>query len=118
MTGDRDEQTEGPATEPFPGPVVLCVLLWATPGLEHDLNDYEDSVLGLLPAHGGRVVLRLRSAEGDADGPCEVQVLEFGSDAHLAEFMEDPRRTGLADVRERVIARTDVFRMRPDEARQ
>ena len=88
--------------------VVLCCLLWANAGLEDDLSVYEDRVLPLIGDHGGEVLQRAR---GDgADGrPHEVQLYRFASQAAIDAYVADPRRAALADERERVVARTDVF---------
>jgi uncharacterized protein (DUF1330 family) len=98
--------------------VTLCVLLWARAGREADLGRYEDQVLALLPDHGGQVVQRARAEGGDESGngngqgqPAEVQILRIASDAALAEYMNDPRRTALAGQRDAAIARTDVLRV-------
>jgi uncharacterized protein (DUF1330 family) len=89
-------------------PVVLCVLVWAVPGEQQALVEYEDRVLGLLTAHRARVLTRVRAVEGQPD---EVQVLEFPSDDALRAFMDDPARAELAGLRERAIARTEVLRV-------
>jgi antibiotic biosynthesis monooxygenase (ABM) superfamily enzyme len=89
--------------------VTLCVLLWARAGHEADLGRYEDQVLALLAEHSGRVVQRVRVEGGDGE-PAEVQILQFASDAALEGYMNDPRRTALADQRDAAIARTDVLR--------
>ena len=90
--------------------VTLCVLLWAQAGREADLGRYEDRVLALLGDHSGRVVQRARVEGGDGQ-PAEVQLLQFASDAALAGYMNDPRRTALAGQRDAAIARTDVLRV-------
>ena len=105
-------------------PSTLCVLLWAHPGAEAALAAYEDTVLRLVPDHGGRVVLRARSSEAlrarssealraggsGADGqPAEIQVIEFPSAAALDAYLGDPRRTALAADRDRAVARTEVI---------
>jgi uncharacterized protein (DUF1330 family) len=79
----------------------MCVLLWAHPGQEEALAAYEDSVLGLLPDHGARVL--------DRGAPTEVQLLEFPSAAALDAYMNDPRRIALAADRDAAIARTEVL---------
>jgi uncharacterized protein (DUF1330 family) len=85
----------------------LCVLLWAHPGAEDALTVYEDTVLALVPQHGGRVLQRARS--GGADGqPLEIQLLTFPSVAALDEYTTDERRAALADQRDQAIARTQV----------
>src|SRR3954471_20315416 len=89
-------------------PVVLCVLLWAAPGEQQALVEYEDRVLRLLAAHGARVLTRVRAVEGQPD---EVQLLEFPAEDALRAFLDDPARDELASLRERAIARTEVLRV-------
>jgi uncharacterized protein (DUF1330 family) len=90
--------------------LTLCVLLWPTPGNEDALIAYEDEVLALLGDHGARVVQRVRRVD-DTAGPFEVQIIELPGEQALADFMADPRRTASADVRDRVIARTEIIRV-------
>lgn len=85
----------------------MCVLLWAQPGQEAALTQYEDDVLTLLSDHGGRV--RLRLLTGRREGyPDEVQFLEFASQAGVDAYVQDPRRTALAAVRTATIAHTNI----------
>lgn len=94
-------------------PITLCVLLWPTDDAD-SLARYEDEVLALVPAHGGRVVQRVRALPGqDPSAPCEVQVVEMPDDAALTAYMTDPARVALADVRDRVVARTEVVHVAP-----
>lgn len=95
--------------------LTLCVLLWAVPGHESLLAEYEDRVLGLLAGYGARVVNRVRAADAadTPDGPCEVQILEFPSAAELDGFMADPARVALAAMRDRAIARTELIKVDP-----
>jgi uncharacterized protein (DUF1330 family) len=88
--------------------LTLCVLLWARPGAADALAAYEDQVLDLVPEHGGQVLQRARGS-GEAGQPLEIQLLEFPSAAALDEYMADGRRTALADIRDRAIARTQVI---------
>ena len=90
--------------------VTLCVLLWARAGEERALVAYEDAVLQLVATHGGRVVQRART-DGADDAPLEIHVLQFPTEAALAAYMDDPRRTALASERDRAIARTEVHRV-------
>jgi uncharacterized protein (DUF1330 family) len=89
--------------------VLLTAILWANPGQEKLLVEYEDAVLQLIPKHGGRVIERVR-AEQPGDGPYEVQIIELPSDEALADYMVDPARVALADVHKKAIARTEVLR--------
>lgn len=90
--------------------VTLCVMLWPTPGNDNALVAYEDEVLALLGDHGARLVQRVRRLD-DADGPLEVQIIELPDENALAAFMADPRRLASADVRDRVVARTEIVRV-------
>jgi uncharacterized protein (DUF1330 family) len=91
-------------------PVTLCVLLWARPGAADALVAYEDAVLPLVAAHGGRVRERVRT-DGADDAPLEIHVLEFPSDGALDAYMTDPQRQALTGARDRAIARTAVYRV-------
>jgi uncharacterized protein (DUF1330 family) len=99
------------------GPLTLVAMLWPNPGHEQALIEYEDAVLALIPAHGGRVVSRVRRVDyknpGDSEGPIEVQTIEFPSEQAIADYMVDPVRVGLADVHAAAIARTEVVRVAP-----
>ena len=87
--------------------ITLCVLLSAVPGREKSLADYEDQVLELLGEHGGRLLARMRSA----DGPwSEVQLIEFVSEDGLESFQQDPRRLALGALRDESIASTTIVR--------
>ena len=90
--------------------LVLTALLWPHPGQEQLLIDYEDAVLALIPAHGGRVLSRVRRVD-DSDGPFELQVIEMPDEDAVAAYMVDPVRVALADNHARAIARTDVSRV-------
>ena len=90
--------------------LVLTALLWPHPGQEQLLIDYEDTVLALIPAHGGRVLSRARRVD-DSDGPFEMQVIEFPDQDAVAAYMIDPVRVALADTHARAIARTQVTRV-------
>ncbi|MBQ1025180.1 GNAT family N-acetyltransferase [Micromonospora sp. C95] len=52
---------------------------------------YEDTVLALLPRHGGRLERRLRTG----DGVAEVHVIRFDTRAGYAAFLADPERAAL-----------------------
>ena len=90
--------------------VTLCVLLWARLGKEHELGEYEDRVLALLPDHGAQVLTRMRPVGGVTE-PTEVHVLEFPDDAALDAYMTDERRLALARDREAAIERTEILRV-------
>ena len=94
--------------------VNLCVLLWAHEGRDADLSAYEDEVLGMLAEHGGQIIQRARVERGksSSDEPTEVQLLRFASEAALEGYMNDARRVALADQREKIIAMTEIMRVK------
>ncbi len=89
-------------------PLSLRVTLWALPGSQAALTAYEDTVLALLPGHGGRVLVRDVAPTSDA-GPAETQVIEFADRAGLDAFLSDPRRLALAAERDAAVARTELI---------
>ena len=91
-------------------PVTLCVLLWPRSGAEQELVEYEDAVLQLVPAHGGRVRERVRT-DGADGAPLEIHLLEFPSDEALDAYMQDPARLERGGARDRGIERTEVDRV-------
>lgn len=92
--------------------MTLCCLLWAVPGQEQAMTAYEDEVLALLPDHGISVVQRV--VGGGADGtPHEVQIHAVPNQAALDGYVNDPRRLALAETRDRVVARTELFGVNP-----
>lgn len=90
--------------------VTLCVLLWARAGQDRVLINYEDRVLGLLPAHGARIISRVRSLDS-GHGPLEVHVIEFPSEQAIDAYMRDPARVALSEQRVKAIERTEMFRV-------
>ena len=92
--------------------LTLCVLLWARRGRERSLVEYEDKVLRLLSAHGGRVLRRAPDTDGAGDGPLEIHLFELPSEAALDAYMNDPqRRRARAPSSDRAIERTELYRV-------
>lgn len=90
--------------------VTLCVLLWERPGRADELVAYEDRVLTLLAAHGGRLLQRARRV-GARDEPLEVHLLQFPTEEALDRYLADPERAALSDDRDRAIERTELHRV-------
>ena len=88
--------------------VRVCLLLWAEPGAEAKLVDYEDRVLRLIEDHGGRVLQRART-DGREGAPLEIQILEYPSRDAFDAYLADGRRAALAADRDAAIARTEVL---------
>ncbi|WP_448003372.1 hypothetical protein [Agromyces bauzanensis] len=106
--GVETEASDQPTGED--APFILCSLLWARPGLEAELVAYEDHVLALMPDYGIEVTERVRSERGP-EHPTEVQLYQVPSQALLDAYLADPRRVELTAERDRVVARTELFRV-------
>ncbi len=88
--------------------IILCCLLYAREGEEVGLSAYEDRVLALLQRHGAQIIQR--AVSDGADGrPHEVQLYRFPDAGALDAYLADPDRVALADDRDRVVARTELF---------
>jgi uncharacterized protein (DUF1330 family) len=88
--------------------LTLCCLLWAHPGRESDVVEFEDRVLAFLPDHGARLVSRVRS-DGSVGHPLEVQLFEFPSQESLNAYLADPRRIALSAERDSAVAKTELM---------
>lgn len=91
-------------------PFDMCCLLWAHPGQAEALAEYEDSVLALFPDHGIGLLERVRG-DGASGTPHEVHLYSIPNKASLDAYVNDPRRTAMLDNRDRLIARTETFRV-------
>jgi uncharacterized protein (DUF1330 family) len=92
--------------------VTLCVLLTPVAGKEAELVAYEDRVLPMLARHGGRMLHRVRRADGGND-PYEVHLIDFPDDDAVAAYLEDPERLALAAMRDDAILATRIIRVDP-----
>lgn len=110
-TGDPSEEPQNDHALQSGNALFLCCLLWAREGAAIQLSEYEDAVLDLLRSHGADIVTRV-IGQGDEGAPDEVQIYRFPDEASLDAYLIDPGRAALADWRERVVARTQLFPVR------
>ncbi len=96
----------------------MCVLLWEQPGRGDELAEFEDTVLALLPSHGGMVIARHTVIDRAGGDPLEVQILEVPDEQALTAYVSDPRRLAILHRRDEIIARTQILRLRLPAARQ
>ena len=97
--------------------LTLVAMLWPHTGQERALIEYEDSVLALLPTHGGRLMGRVRNT-GQSEGPFEIQLIEFADETAMMNYMSDPDRTALSAEHAAAIERTEVVRVSVIEPRE
>jgi uncharacterized protein (DUF1330 family) len=91
-------------------PLTLCVLLTPVAGAADRLVEYEDQVLARLPAHGARLLSRVRAEDPEAE-PFEVHLIEFPSEAGLEDYLADPARVAMRGLRDAAIASTEILRV-------
>lgn len=91
--------------------LYITVHLYGKTGVPGEFKAYEAKALGIFKKHGGEVwVAYAPSAlKGQVDIPDEIQILKISSQSAFDGFMRDPDRTALAEERESVISRTEVF---------
>jgi len=93
-------------------PVTLVVSLWLKGDDVAGFEAFERAAADIMAKHGGRIEHVVRRAE-PGDGPFEVHVVTFPSDAALRAYREDPRLEKLAALRARLIARTEILQGEP-----
>jgi hypothetical protein len=89
--------------------LVLVVSLWLKGGDVAGFEAFEHATAEIMATHGGRIDAAVRSA-ADSEGPFEVHLVSFPSAAAFDAYRGDPRAVDLQPLRERVIARTEVWR--------
>ena len=87
----------------------VVVLLYGTG--EGEIGEFEREAMPIAREHGAKLVSAFRPEPGggSASMPDEVHVLRFPSRAALAAYRDDERIARLRGLRQRVIARSDVF---------
>lgn len=88
--------------------VTLIVSLWLKGDDVAGFEEFERQAATLMAAHGGRIESVVRCG-GEAGAPFEVHVVSFPDAAAVAAYRGDPRLAKLLPLRERVIARTEIW---------
>jgi hypothetical protein len=89
--------------------LVLVVNLWLKDGDVAGFEAFEHAAADVMATHGGRIDAAIR-CDAYAGGPFEVHLVSFPDVAAFDAYRADPRRVALGAQRERVIARTEVWR--------
>lgn len=93
--------------------VTLIVSLWLRNGDVDGFEKLEGKLAQLQARHGGRIERAVRitgpGGEKAEEQPFEVHVVTFDDADGLARYRADPQLRELAEVRERIIARTVVL---------
>jgi uncharacterized protein (DUF1330 family) len=90
-------------------PVCLVVSLWIKDDDVAGFEAFERAAAEIMATHGGRIEHVVRRSE-PGEGPFEVHIVTFPSEAALGEYRADARFKELWRLRDRVIARTEIWR--------
>lgn len=77
--------------------IFITQLIYVKAGQEAVFQDFERKVIPLMKEHGGSIIQRIRPTkdsfvEGEEKKPYEVHFMSFESEAHLTQYINDPRR--------------------------
>lgn len=96
--------------------LTLVVLLHVDPRHMDDYARYEGAASHIMKRHGGRIERRIgltadTTESGEASrAPHEVHLVTFPSEDAFDDYIQDPALAEWADLRARVIQRTEVWR--------
>lgn len=88
--------------------ILLTQLIYAYPGKEAILEQFEAHVLPLIAKHGGELLLRLRPApdsviSASIDVPTEIHLVRFPDEDALARFSDDEERRRYLDLKSQAV---------------
>lgn len=97
---------------------ILIVSVWLKDGDVDAFESFETEIAKIQAEHGGRVerAIRLDNPNADPAIPFEVHVVSFDSAEGLAGYRADPKIQQLAELRQRIIAKTEVVQGKDVEA--
>lgn len=88
--------------------VTFIVSIWLKDNDVAGFEAFERQAAAIMAAHGGRVDNVVRCG-GEGTAPFEVHLVSFLDAAAASAYRADPRLVKLLPVRDRVIARTEVW---------
>jgi uncharacterized protein (DUF1330 family) len=91
--------------------LYITVHLYGRTGTPGEFKEYESKALGIFKKHGGEVLVAYAPSrlKDQVDCPDEIQILKIPSQSDFDKFMNDPDRIAMAQEREMVIRKTEVF---------
>jgi uncharacterized protein (DUF1330 family) len=88
--------------------LTFIVSIWLKDNDVAGFEAFERQAAAIMAAHGGRVESVVRCG-GEGGAPFEVHVVSFPDAATAGAYRADPRLVKLFPLRDRVIARTEVW---------
>ncbi len=89
--------------------IQVIVLLYAGEGGKPPLKAYQEEVMPIFHAHGGRLVSASHASKPRDDDPDEVHIVHFDSQEGLEAFRADPRHAVMREKRRYAIRDTRLF---------
>ena len=89
---------------------ILIVSLWLKSDDVSAFEAYERRAARLLEKYSGRIerIVRVRKQTVEKDAPFEIHIVSFPNENKFADYLADSERGELADLRDRIIARTEI----------
>jgi uncharacterized protein (DUF1330 family) len=99
-------------TAPTPRPgLTLVVLLFVDPERVAEFRDFERRAAAIMSRYDGRIERRLElHPEAGSPRPHELHIVTFPDEEAFEHYRSDPEARALAEVRERVVQRTVIWR--------
>ncbi len=91
--------------------LYITVKLFGRNGIRGEFKEYEKIALNIFKKYGGEVVVAYKPSKefSQTDVPDEIQILRISNRTDFDAFMNDSDRTRLANLRDDVIRKTDVY---------
>ena len=98
--------------------LYITQLIFIKPGQEATFLEFEEKVLPLMADYGGDLLYRLRPTPetfitATGEEPYEIHFIAFPSEAHLADYMQDDRRTAFVHLKEASIKSVLLVKGKP-----
>jgi len=96
--------------------LTLVVQLTLNADQREDYERFEVEASRIMQRHGGRIERRVRvtsplsGTDRQAAGPDEVHLVSFPDEERFEAYRRDPELAALAELRARVILRTEIWR--------
>lgn len=91
--------------------LYVTVLLYGKQGIKGEFHTYETKALNIFKKYGGEVIAAYAPIKDGSkeEMPDEVQILKIANSLELEKFIHDPDRAKMADERNQVIRKTEMY---------
>ena len=91
--------------------LYITVKLYGRTGQRGEFMDYEAKALAIFRKHGGEILVAYVPTfeKNQSERPDEIQILKISNRSAFEKFLNDSDRIKMADERNQVINRTEVY---------